>query len=284
MKVIDLFCGAGGSTLGAKLARHKVIAAYDNDRNTLTSYQANHPDVPVYERDILNLNASDLPEGADIIIGSPPCESFSLINLHDRSNNTEPIKHFLKLVREYKPKFWVMENVPQVARFLNGVPYKMLCAANYGVPQKRKRCFAGNFPEPTQTHAEHPCGHLKPYVRFGRIMQTHRKKKPLSMNGLEGAYQRVWEMGRKKFPFKIYFVDKNRVLNTVTGSASHGLRAGSHIIYDNGILRNLTFLEVKRAMSFPDDYIFIGTQEKQNKQAGQAVPPLLMKAVLKGCR
>ena len=280
---LDLFCGAGGSTLGAKLAGHEVIAAYDYNSTFLKSYRENHPEVRAYNRNILDLKASDLPEGADILMGSPPCESFSLLNMHGRTCDISLTTHFLKLVGDYKPLYWVMENVPHVARYLpEGTPYKMLCAADFGVPQKRKRCMVGNFPEPVPTHR---FGDLNSWVKFGKIKDTNKDNwSILSMNAIEGAYRRVWEMGKKGNSFLVKFVDDNTVLNTITSSEFHGVRAGSHIVYDHGVLRRLTFPECVRAQSFPDDYIFRGTIEERYKQVGQAVPPLMMTKVLEGLK
>lgn len=106
----------------------------------------------------------------------------------------------------------------------------------------------------------------------------------LSKDAIQGMYQRIWEMGKKSHDFKVKIVDEDTVLNTVTSSESHGVRAGSHIIYDNGRLRRLSMLECQRAQSFPDSYVFHGDQAQRFKQIGQAVPPLLMKAILKECK
>ena len=283
MQVIDLFCGVGDSSLGAKLAGHEVVAAYDRNSTYLKSYRANHPDVPAYNRNILELEASDLPEGADILLGSTPCESFSLLNMHGRTCDISLTTHFLKLVDDYKPKFWVMENVPQVARYLPaGTPYHMLCAADYGVPQKRKRLMAGNYPAPVPTHR---FGDLKSWVQFGKIRDPDKDNWGiLSKNAIAGAYRRVWEMGKKGNGFLVKFVDDDTVLNTITSSEHHGVRAGSHIVYELGMLRRLTMLECMRAQSFPDGYVFHGKLSERYKQIGQAVPPLLMKAILSGLR
>lgn len=282
MEAIDLFCGAGGSTLGAKLAGHRVTHAYDIDSTSLDAYQENHPEVEVHQTDILDLDANQLPKGAEIFLGSTPCESFSLLNLHDRSCDMQLTRHFLNVVKDYKPAIWVMENVPQIARFLNGTPYRLLCAANYGVPQRRVRCMVGNYTEPGQTHAEHPCGHLRPWVTFGKIRDDNKDNwSVISMKGLSGAYKRAWEMGKKGNSFHLQFIDESGVLPTVTSSESHGVRCGSTIVYEGGMLRRLTFLECVRAQSFPDDYVFKGTVQQKYKQVGQAVPPLLMKAILR---
>lgn len=282
-KAIDMFCGAGGSTLGAKMAGVNVVHAYDLNSISLDSYQANHPGVSVHQQDILQTEASDLPKGCDIIMGSTPCESFSLLNMHGRCNDMDLTRHFMKIVTEYRPKFWVLENVPQIAKYLKGIPYRLLCAANYGVPQKRMRCMAGNYPEPIQTHAENPCGGLLPWVKFGSIKDSNwRNYGILSKKAISGAYRRVHEMGMRGNAFHVQFIDEEDVLFTVTSSESHGVRAGSQIVYDKGRLRRLTFLECRRAQSFPDGYIFRGDTEQKYKQVGQAVPPLLMKAILSG--
>jgi site-specific DNA-cytosine methylase len=73
------------------------------------------------------------------------------------------------------------------------------------------------------------------------------------------------------------------VVPTVLSSEHHGVRAGLVMVYEGGLIRRLTFLEVRRCQSFPDDYTIKGTIEKQYKLVGQAVPPLLMKAIVKAC-
>lgn len=284
LKAIDLFCGAGGSSLGAKLAGHQVIAAYDISTVHLRSYRANRPEVLAYCWDIMQMNADDLPEGADILMGSTPCESFSRINMHGRICDMALTDKFLELVEEYQPKYWVLENVPDIARYLKerGVPYSMLCAADYGVPQRRRRCMAGNYPEPEMTHRS---GDVQWHIKFGQIKDRHTgSEQVLSKNAIQGMYRRIWEMGKKGHGFKVKIMDDDTVLNTVTSSESHGVRAGSHIVYDDGRLRRLTILECQRAQSFPDSYVFLGDQAQRFKQIGQAVPPLLMRAILKGCK
>jgi DNA (cytosine-5)-methyltransferase 1 len=77
MKAIDLFCGAGGSTLGYKMAGFEIILAVDVDEVALSSYHANHLEVETWQTDIMDLQAKDLPK-ADIILGSTPCAEFSM--------------------------------------------------------------------------------------------------------------------------------------------------------------------------------------------------------------
>ena len=281
MKVIDLFCGAGGSSLGYKMAGFDVILAVDINEVTLSAYKANHPEVETLQTDIMQLTAKDLPK-VDVILGSTPCAEFSIAK-KNRTYDTRLTYHFLKIIDEYKPKYWMLENVPGIAPYLHGVNYNILNVADYGVPQKRRRCIAGKYPLPTPTHSEHGNqtlnnGNLKPWVKFGEIKHPDGSKL-ISKKGIAGAFRRANEMGRKKCSFMPQFISDDDVLFTITASEFHGLRAGGHVIYDAGKLRHLTFLECVRAQSFPDNYIFNGTQAERYHQVGDAVPPLLAKAV-----
>ena len=281
MRVIDLFCGAGGSTFGYKMAGFDVILAVDCNKVILSSYKANHPEVETWQTDIMQLNANDLPK-ADVILGSTPCAEFSIAK-KNRTYDMTLTNHFLSIIYEYNPKYWMLENVPGIANFLPMIHYNIFNVADYGVPQKRHRCIAGKYPLPTPTHSEHgnqtlDNGNLKPWVKFGEIKHPDGSK-PISKKGIAGAFRRANEMGRKKCSFMPQIISDDDVLFTITASEFHGLRAGGHIIYDAGNLRNLTFLECVRAQSFPDNYIFNGTQAQRYHQVVDAVPPLLARAI-----
>jgi len=281
MRVIDLFCGAGGSTLGYKMAGFDVILAVDVNEVTLSSYSANHPEVETWQKDIMELTAKDLPK-ADVILGSTPCAEFSIANLK-RTYDTALTYKFLKLVYGYKPRYWMLENVPGIAPYLHGVNYNILHAADYGVPQKRRRCIAGQYPLPTPTHSEHGNqtlnnGKLKPWVKFRAIKHSDGAK-TISKKSIAGAFRRAQKMWKKGNSFNIRFVDDEDVLPTILSTENHGLRSSSIIVWDEGKLRRLSERECLRAQSFPDSYIFKGTQAERYHQVGDAVPPLLAKAV-----
>ena len=281
MKVIDLFCGAGGSSLGYKMAGFDVILAVDCNEVVLSSYKANHPEVETRQMDIMQLTANDLPK-ADVILGSTPCQEFSIANIK-RNYDMTLTNHFLRIIHEYNPKYWMLENVPGIAKFLPDINYNIINAADYGVPQKRLRWIAGKYPLPTPTHSEHgnqtlDNGNLKPWVKFGEIKHPDDAK-AISKKGLMGAFKRANRLGKKGYSFDLQFKDENDILPTLTASCYHGLRAPSTIIYDQGKLRKLSWLECVRNQSFPDNYIFNGTQAQRYHQLGDAVPPLLAKAV-----
>ena len=281
MKVIDLFCGVGGSTLGYKMAGFDIILAVDFDEIVLSAYSANHPEVETWQTDIMQLKAKDLPR-ADIILGSTPCAEFSIAKIK-RTCDMTLTYHFLKIIYHYKPKFWMLENVPGLAPFLHGVNYNILNAADYGVPQRRKRCIAGKYSKPVPTHYEHynstlSGGATLPWVKFGEIKHPDGAK-TISKKGIAGAFKRANKLGRKGWRFDMRFLDDDDIAPTLMATEYHGLRASSMIVWDQGKLRRLSWLECVRLQSFPDDYIFKGTQAQRYHQLGDAVPPLLAKAV-----
>ena len=283
---IDLFCGAGGSTLGFKMAGFEVILAVDNNEVSLSSYQVNHPEVETSLMDIMELNAKDLPK-ADVILGSTPCQEFSIANIK-RNYDMDLTHHFLKIIHDYKPKYWVLENVPGIAPYLLGVKYNILCAADYGVPQKRYRCIAGNYPMPYPTHSEHgnqtlDNGNLTPWVKFGEIKHPEGGK-VFSQKAIVGAVRRAQKEWKKGNTFSFRFVGDNDVMPTLLSTEPAGLRTSSIIVWDNGKLRRLSWLECIWTQSFPDNYIFNGTQAQRYHQVGDAVPPLLAKAIADAIR
>jgi len=147
MKVVDLFSGAGGLSLGFDYCESfEVIYALDKWAVACATYKTNFPDVDVDCRDALDVKASEIPK-SDIIIGGPPCQDFSTAKMSDREPNLSLVKWFLAVVDYHKPKYWIMENVEGVSQHLN-VSYKIYKMNEYGVPQLRKRCFAGYYHEP----------------------------------------------------------------------------------------------------------------------------------------
>lgn len=155
MRVIDLFCGAGLFSEGFRRAGFEVVLGVDIEPKMLSTFRRNHPETEVWEQDVLTIEPSELPD-ADVIIGSPPCQQFSYAN---KNRNPEKgmvfVNWMLDAVRVKKPKFWITENVPPMLKYLpRWIPIRrVLNVADYGVPQTRRRCFAGSYPVPLPTHA-----------------------------------------------------------------------------------------------------------------------------------
>ena len=157
LKVADLMCGCGGFSLGFDYCfdYFDVIYALDNWDVACESFKANMPYVDVDCRDALTIKPNEIPR-VDILIGSPPCQEFTIAKAfkrktaHDtRSFDMTLTNWFLSIVEYMAPSVWIMENSPVVSKFLNPrYPRKILKMNDYGVPQLRKRMFAGQFLEP----------------------------------------------------------------------------------------------------------------------------------------
>lgn len=158
-RLIDLFCGAGGLTLGfTKLTGHNFEPVWANDFNAhaARTYNANfggHCTVGDIV-DILENPATVIPQ-ADVVIGGPPCQGFSLLNkFRDGDPRKQLWRPFMEVVERSGASVFVMENVPQllnsyehgeIVEVARGMGFTLrsakLCAADYGVPQTRWRAF-----------------------------------------------------------------------------------------------------------------------------------------------
>ena len=175
LKIISLFAGAGGMDLGFKNAGFDIMWANDFDPDSVKTYRRNFGNHIVLG-DIEKIRTNNMPDNPDVVIGGFPCQGFSIANLGrsvDDSRN-KLYKQMLRVIRVKKPKYFVAENVAGILTLGKGivmqkiikdfrsigykVDYKLLNAANYGVPQARRRVFIiGNRlnlenPFPKQSH------------------------------------------------------------------------------------------------------------------------------------
>jgi len=157
MKVVDLFSGAGFFSLGFEAAiEYDLIYALDNWDVACQTYKSNFPYVDVDCRNALEVKVEEIPS-CDIIIGGPPCQEFSIAkekqdNHPNRTFDTSLVDWFLRVVEYIKPKYWIMENVPPVIDFIpNNVMKNIYRMCDYGIPQIRRRLFAGFYNEPKKT-------------------------------------------------------------------------------------------------------------------------------------
>lgn len=182
LRAIDLFCGAGGLTEGFRAAGYEVGFALDKDEDSCATYRANHPDTHVECASIIDFSPERIEELAggrvDVVLGGPSCQSFSTHGrrtqwVGEGDERNDLWEHMFKVVRHLKPKAFLLENVPGMVYFKQGsfgdkilrrfaaegytVRKEILLAADWGVPQRRRRLFivgilgdaAFDFPEPT---------------------------------------------------------------------------------------------------------------------------------------
>lgn len=181
LKFIDLFAGAGGFSLGFELANMELVLALEKDDWAVETLLENHASSKILHADITKIEniKSQIKSKPDIIIGGPPCQGFSFaVNNSDPNDPRNSLFiYFSHWVEVFKPKFFVMENVPGILSRKNNSGVKIssiiqktfedigyhvdiwqLQAAHYGVPQNRKRVFfVGNLkgliiPPPPVTH------------------------------------------------------------------------------------------------------------------------------------
>ena len=187
VNVLDLFCGCGGLSLGLQNAGFHIVLGIDHWEDALKTFKANHKTSNVYQADLSDLSFSSIEEelsnkSVDVIIGGPPCQGFSISGKRDPNDKRNKLyTSFLRAVDYFKPKAFVMENVPNLASMNDGkiketihsefeslgytLTDKIVLASDYGVPQNRRRYILigllnnqqFKFPEPSHIDNKITC-------------------------------------------------------------------------------------------------------------------------------
>lgn len=315
--VIDLFCGAGGLSKGFEMAGFDIIGGIDFDKYSIETFKRNHRDAVVLCKDIKNINAKEFlkstgEKNIDVIVGGPPCQGFSMAGRRDSKDPRNSLfMEFLRFVRELKPKWFVMENVLGIliSRTAEGkfvkdiienefrkigysIKYEKLNSADYGVPQTRRRViFMGNkinkqikYPNPSHSNRFKMDVHLrelKPWVSVKEILLPKKDVEKSffhSAKMIEGFEKRKERNEKKGAGFGRQILNPDRPSYTI--SARYWKDGSDALVrYSDNEVRMLTPLETARIQSFPDDFVFCGSKKEQYRQIGNAVPPLLAKAV-----
>ena len=207
IKIIDLFCGVGGLSYGfAQDSRFTIMAANECLPNMAKAYQLNHRDVKMYCKDIRDFGIKDLKKDFGIkkdeigvVIGGPPCQSYSTIGKRSIDDPRSQIFYeYYRVLKEIQPTVFLFENVKGLLSMQKGkllstiislfeslnytVMYKVLNAADYGVPQIRERVIivgtkyakTFNYPTPTHYNPQLPqsllTNDLKPYLTLSQAI------------------------------------------------------------------------------------------------------------------
>ena len=315
---IDLFSGAGGLSLGFEQAGFRQLLSVEMESDYCQTYRTNFPHHQLLQKDLTALTEQDLlnylnGQSVDLVIGGPPCQGFSMAGKIGRTFADDPRNHlfkeFVRIVKTVQPHFFVMENVArlythnsgktrtEIIRAFQNIGYlvecKVLNAADFGVPQVRSRViFIGrrdkgkiSFPEPCQISHQtvgSAIGHFpklasgesNPHVANNEAMNHSAQmleKMAFVKNG--GNRNDIPEPLRPKTGDVRKYIryDSNKPAICITGD----MRKVFH--YEQN--RALTVRELAALQSFPDDFIFCGSKIAQQQQVGNAVPPLLAKAI-----
>lgn len=287
MKIVDLFCGCGGLSLGFQNAGFDVIAAFDKWEAALNVYRSNFSH-PAKEMDLSNVQASSIAVDLlkpDMIIGGPPCQDFSSAGKRDENGGRGDLTvHYAQIISNVRPKWFVMENVARIEKTQKlvdaksifkeagyGLSQHVLDASLCGVPQKRKRFFLiGKLHEMD--------GFMEPFINSG--LANH----PMTLRdyfgnslGLNYYYRHPRSYVRRG----IFSIDEPSP--TVRGvnrpmPAGYQIHANDPVKSKDGI-RSLTTLERSYIQTFPRDYRFFGSKTDIEQMIGNAVPVNLAKFV-----
>lgn len=283
VEVLDLFAGCGGLALGFEAAGFKTIG-FEMNPDAAITYKTNLKGDCLVEK--LSLD-SNYPT-AEIVIGGPPCQPFSVGgNQQGINDSRNGFPFFIDAIRKVRPKVFMFENVrgllysnkwylELIIEELESLGYKtnyqLLNAVNYGVPQNRERLFlVGHnsefiFPEPDTK--KFTVGD----AIFDLMINVPEESKFLTP--AQDIYIAKYEKASKCInPRDLYADRPSRTLTCRNLSAATGDM--HRVKLPDGRRRRLLIREAARLQSFPDNFIFTGAETSQFYQIGNAVPPLL---------
>ena len=287
MRVVDLFCGCGGLSLGFQEAGFEVVAAFDKWPAALAVYNRNfdHPSEELDLSDVLNSSHVISQYNPAMIIGGPPCQDFSSAGHRDEDGGRGSLTtHYAQIISTLRPEWFVMENVDRIVKTQKlveaieifkeagyGLTQHVLDASYCGVPQKRKRFFLVGKLNALDDF-------LLPYINRGLA------SKPMTMRdyfgdslGLEFYYRHPRSYMRRG----IFSIDEpSPTVRGVNRPMPDGYQIHSNdpVKTKEGI-RPLTTIERSYIQTFPKDFEFFGTKTDMEQMIGNAVPVNLAKYV-----
>jgi DNA (cytosine-5)-methyltransferase 1 len=308
--VISLFAGCGGSSLGYSMAGFRELLAVEWNDNAVETFKLNFPGVPVYHGDIAQLSVDECLRLAnvkigelDVLDGSPPCQGFSTAGkrLIDDPRN-QLFRKYVRLLRGLQPKVLIMENVSgmvkgkmklifaDILRELKASGYQvrawLMNAMYFSVPQSRQRMiFIG---------VRDDLGIMPVELKAQSRSITVREAWGNCPNGiiphlsptLASIVPKVpyWGDGGDIPGLGGYFSTKRLAWEYPSRTIIKG-NQGSRACYIHPEgNRAITDTEVKRLMSFPDEYQFIDNYKLLIERLGNSVPPLFMRAIAQHVR
>jgi DNA (cytosine-5)-methyltransferase 1 len=331
---LDLFCGAGGLALGFERAGFSTLAGVDIDPQSLLTFAKNFPGARAICEDLATASPElrsyfkSLRGKVDVMVGGPPCQGFSIAGkrLIDDPRN-QLYKHYIETVKLIRPQYVVIENVPTIRTMGNGrvaqsiledlgdlgyeVAVSTVNAADYGVPQNRKRTFfigkrggePVGFPairtklnKISTKDAIDDLPSVDEYFEDAPIQYSQKPQNPYQelMRRGSRSISNHWSVAHtqktrsiislvpdggnyKDLPKKLQGTRNVNIAWTRMSSQapSFTIDAGHNHHFHYSANRVPTVRESARIQSFPDSFVFLGNKTSQFRQVGNAVPPLL---------
>ncbi len=266
MRVLELFAGGGGATLGLHDAGFEHVACVERDPSAAATLRA--AGFPAVEADVRDIDYGAMAGTIDLLWASPPCQAWSQANQHAQRRGAADVARngwpwTLEIVRVVRPRWAVFENVrnarsyvertvvPKLRKIYPHVALWVLNAANHGVPQSRTRLFVVAGPQPVEPPGETPRLTMQdaigvPWERPAPCVMTNEWK------------------GRPTDP------SWWKKLNNASDALALATRDSR---------RKLTLGECATLQTFPVGYRFMGGTVDRYRQVGNAVPPSLAAAV-----
>ncbi|MGA1133299.1 MAG: DNA cytosine methyltransferase [Prochlorotrichaceae cyanobacterium] len=330
LTVVDLFCGCGGVTEGLKHHNFRVVAAVDKDEDACKTYIANHPGVHLYPLDIRLVDPRDIltddlkGEDLDVLVVCAPCQPFSSQNRSNKvDGRADLIFQATRFAQVLRPAVIFFENVPglatdkykmlleQLEQDLQELGYQLsppvsIDAADYGVPQRRRRCILlatlkvkplslpdAITPEDTRITVEKAIGHLLPLSSGEQdpndLLHCASNHQPQALERLK----HIPKDGGNRFSLPPHLVLDchknhdghcdvygrmwwNKVAPTLTTGCTDVTRGRFAHPRDD---RAITLREAALLQTFPSYYKFIGNRTAIATQLGNAVPVRLVSSL-----
>lgn len=293
LKVVDLFCGCGGMSLGFIKAGFNVIAGFENWDAALDCYNKNFNNHAIrMDLSKVDLVAEKINElEPDLVIGGPPCQDFSVAGEQVEGERADLTFAFGQIIDRTRPRYFVMENVQQVtgsdaytkARKLfvdagYGLTERVLDASFCGVPQKRKRFFCiGALNENDEFMAVSLSGNQGVFPLTVREYLNSCN----STFGIEYYYRHPRTYGRRA----IFSIDEpSPTIRGVNRPKPENYKKHKNDpVTPNGV-RSLSYLERAIIQTFPDTFIWDNKLSVSEQMIGNAVPVNLARYVAKSLK
>ncbi|MEK6842087.1 MAG: DNA cytosine methyltransferase [Nanoarchaeota archaeon] len=279
--VLDLFAGCGGLSLGFEAAGFKSIGI-EVDKDCCETYNKNLKGTCI--NDFITKDYK-FPY-ADVVIGGPPCQPFSVRGKQKGSNDSRNgFPAFVEAVRQIRPKIWLVENVRgllyknkeyldsviiELGKLGYFVEVKLINTSNFGVPQNRERLIIvghlGEFDFPKEHNKKVTAGDA-----LGELAKYYDSGSKFLTTNMDTYIAKYEKASKCIVPRDLHLHKPARTLTcrNLAGSTSdmHRLKL------PDGRRRRLTVREAARLQSFPDWFEFNGKETSQFNQIGNAVPP-----------